>query len=132
MSHSVTQARCMSARWLLTLALTLLTALGCIRPASAQVVAQYGFEDGTAQGWASFDGASTPVATTAAAHSGTDSLLTTTNSSGAGGPGIQLSLSSLVPGATYQITGFVLLTAGEPATNANLTMRRDEIGRAHV
>ena len=128
MSHSVTQARCMAARWLLSLALTLLTALGCIKPASAQVIAQYGFEDGTAQGWASFNGASTPVATTAAAHSGTDSLLTTTNSSGAGGPGIQLSLSSLVPGATYQITGFVLLTPGEPATNANLTMRRDDPG----
>ena len=35
---------------------------------SAQTVATYGFEDGTADGWTSFNGASTPVATTAAAY----------------------------------------------------------------
>jgi len=128
MSHSVAQPRCLSVWGRLTAALVLLTALLCAGPANAQVVGQYGFEDGTAQGWASFNGASSPTATTAVAHSGTHSLLTTTNSSGAGGPGIQLQLTNLVPGATYQITGFVMLTTGETATNANLTMRRDDPG----
>jgi endo-1,4-beta-xylanase len=35
--------------------------------AAAQVVATYDFEDGTAQGWVSFNGASTPTNSTAAA-----------------------------------------------------------------
>ena len=49
----------------------------------------YDFEDGTAQGWGSFNGASTPTNSTAAAFSGTHSLLTNTNSSGASsGPSI--------------------------------------------
>ena len=112
MSHSVTQSRWNSSEWRLSVALALLICLCYIGPASAQVVAQYGFEDATAQGWASFNGASAPAATTVAAHSGTQSLLTTTNSSGAGGPGIQLQLTNLVPGATYQITGFVMLATG--------------------
>src|SRR5205085_2285799 len=56
--------------------------------ARAQVVASYDFEDGTAQGWTSFNGASVPANSTAAAQSGTHSLLTTTSSSGAGGPSI--------------------------------------------
>jgi endo-1,4-beta-xylanase len=95
-------------------------------PGSAQVIAQYGFEDTTAQGWSSFNGAGTPVNSTAAAHSGTASLLTTTNSGGTGGPGIRL--TNLVPGASYQITGYVLLTSGEAPTAANLTMQRSDPG----
>ena len=91
----------------------------------AQTVATYGFEDGTADGWTSFNGASTPVATNAAAHSGTFSLSTTTNSGGAGGPSISMS-SILLPGATYTITGFVQLAAGESATDANFTIRRSD------
>ena len=81
--------------------------LCCPSPGNAQVIAQYDFEDGTTQGWTSFNNASTPANSTAAAHSGTHSLLTTTNSAGAGGPGIKL--TNLVPGASYQITGFILL-----------------------
>jgi endo-1,4-beta-xylanase len=92
---------------------------------SAQVVATYSFEDGTADGWTSFNGASTPVATSAAAYSGSYSLLTTTGSSGAGGPSISLN-SILLPGATYTITGYVMLTSGESATDANFTMKRSD------
>ena len=55
-------------------------ALLCATELSAQVVATYSFEDGTADGWTSFFGASTPVATNAAAYSGSYSLLTTTSS----------------------------------------------------
>ena len=92
---------------------------------NAQVVATYGFEDGTADGWSSFNGASTPVATSAAAHGGTFSLLTTTGSTGAGGPSIMVS-NVLQAGAKYTITGFVQLTPGETATNANFTIRRSD------
>ncbi|RSL19145.1 endo-1,4-beta-xylanase [Edaphobacter aggregans] len=91
----------------------------------AQTVATYGFEDGTPDGWSSFNGASTPVATNTAAHSGSFSLLTTTSSTGAGGPSILVS-RVLLAGAKYTITGFVQLTPGETATNANFTMKRSD------
>jgi len=92
---------------------------------SAQTVATYSFEDGTADGWTSFNGASTPVATNAAADTGSFSLLTTTGSGGAGGPSI-LMTGTLLPGATYTITGFLQLTPGESATNANFTIKRTD------
>ena len=100
-------------------------ALLCATEMSAQVVATYTFEDGTADGWTSFYGASTPVATNAAAYSGSYSLLTTTSSSGTGGPSISLN-SVLLPGAQYTITGYVELTPGESASNANFTIQRSD------
>ena len=97
----------------------------CTSRLNAQVVATYGFEDGTADGWSSFNGASTPMASSAAAHGGTFSLLTTTSSTGAGGPSIMVS-NVLQAGAKYTITGFVQLTPGESASNANFTIRRSD------
>lgn len=91
----------------------------------AQTVATYGFEDGTADGWASFNFATTPTATNAASHSGAFSLLTTTGSTGQGGPSIKVG-GVLLPGATYTITGWVMLTSGESATNANFTIMRSD------
>ena len=92
----------------------------------AQVVATYSFEDGGADGWSSFNGASTPVATSAAAEAGSFSLLTTTNSSGSSsGPSLSLN-STLLAGAKYTISGFVRLTPGETATTANFTIRRSD------
>lgn len=92
----------------------------------AQTIATYTFSDGTADGWTSFNGASTPVASNAAAYTGSSySLLTATNSSGAGGPSISLN-SVLQAGAKYTITGYVMLTSGESATNANFTIRRSD------
>ena len=73
------------------LMVTVAGAFACAQMLSAQVVETYSFEDGTADGWISFYNASTPVATTAAAYSGSYSLLTTTSSTGTGGPSIQLS-----------------------------------------
>jgi endo-1,4-beta-xylanase len=93
--------------------------------ATATTVAVYDFEDGTTQGWTSFFGSTSPANTTAAAFSGTHSLLTTTSSSGTGGPGISLT-SLLLPGATYSITGEVMLTSGESATDANFTIKRSD------
>jgi endo-1,4-beta-xylanase len=92
---------------------------------SAQTVATYSFEDGTADGWTSFNGATTPVASNAAAYAGSYSLLTTTGSGGAGGPSISLS-SVLLPGATYTITGYVELTNGESASDADFTIKRSD------
>ena len=89
------------------------------------VIATYSFEDGTADGWTSFNGATTPVASNAAAYSGSYSLLTTTGAGGEGGPSISLS-SLLLRGARYTITGFVMLTPGEGASNANFTMKRTD------
>jgi endo-1,4-beta-xylanase len=71
---------------------------------NAQTVATYSFEDATADGWISFFGATTPVATNAAAYAGSYSLLTSTSSTGTGGPSIDLS-TVLAPGAKYTITG---------------------------
>ncbi|HEY6413934.1 MAG TPA: carbohydrate binding domain-containing protein, partial [Edaphobacter sp.] len=100
-------------------------ALFCGIHLGAQTVATYSFEDGTAGGWSSFNGASTPVATNAAAYAGSYSLLTTTGSSGAGGPSISLN-SVLLAGAKYTITGYVKLTSGESAANANFTIKRSD------
>ncbi len=99
-------------------ALALLLAL----PARAQVVATYDFEDGTAQGWTSFNGASVPQSSTAVAYSGTHSLLTAAGASGSGGPSLSVT-SNLLAGATYSITGWVRLASGEGTGNANFTMR---------
>lgn len=93
-------------------------------PAGAQVLATYGFEDGTAQGWVSFNGASAPAASSAASRTGSFSLLTTTGDSGQGGPSIALTGGiALLPGATYSITGYLRLETG--SGNANFTIRRN-------
>ncbi|MGH8319521.1 MAG: endo-1,4-beta-xylanase [Steroidobacteraceae bacterium] len=104
--------------------------LTCLRPASAQVDVQYTWADGQTDGWTSFYNASAPVVTTAAASvaaqpdGGDHSLLTTTNSTGNGGPAV--ALTGLIPGATYSITGYVMLTGGETATDANFTVQSQD------
>lgn len=103
----------------------LVLALMCSAAVHAQTIATYDFEDGTAEGWTSFYGASTPVATNAAAYSGSYSLLTTTSATGTGGPQIVLN-SVLQAGAKYSITGYVMLTNGEPSSYANFTMLRKD------
>ncbi len=107
-----------------SLAVLVLALLGASR-LSAQTGATYNFDDGTADGWTSFNGASTPVATNVAAYSGTYSLETTTNSGGQGGPSISVT-SLLQPGAQYTITAYMMLTPGEDASTANLTMQRSD------
>jgi endo-1,4-beta-xylanase len=90
----------------------------------AQVVATYTFNDGTADGWTSFNGSSTPTASSAETNGGSSfSLLTETNpTNGQGGPSINLT-TVLQAGAQYTITGFVMLATGEPAENVNFTMK---------
>ncbi len=109
------------ALWAAALVLSILGAAA----AQAQTVATYSFEDGAADGWSSFYGASTPVASNAAAYSGSYSLLTSTSSTGTGGPSIDLS-KLLLPGAKYTITGYVELASGESAANANFSVKRTD------
>jgi endo-1,4-beta-xylanase len=134
--------RARSSSWLaapcrnlpLAAAALLLSAFMLARPAAAQQVAQYTFEDGTADGWTSFFDAATPTYSTAATAAadpdgGTGSLRTTVNytsSGGGGGPALQLNNLHLLPGATYAITGYVLLTSGETANDANFTVQRQD------
>ncbi len=92
---------------------------------SAQTVATYDFEGGSADGWTSFFGASAPVASSGASFTGSESLLTAASASGTGGPSIALD-SVLLPGAQYTITAWVRLTSGESASNANFTMKRSD------
>jgi endo-1,4-beta-xylanase len=127
MSHSARNANPVPflKRIVAPLCAILLLVLLCCASLPAQVVASYTFEDGTADGWSSFNGASTPVASNAAAHSGSFSLLTTTGSGGQGGPSISLN-SVLLAGAKYTITGWVQLTSGESASNANFTIKRSD------
>lgn len=110
--------------WMLVLAVLGAQAL------TAQTVATYTFADGTVDGWTSFYGASTPVATTAASYPGAGnySLLTytgTSSSGSTGGPSITVN-SVLQAGATYTITGYVMLVSGESATNANFSIKRTD------
>lgn len=109
------------------LQLILAVLLVAAAPAWAQTVATYSFEDGTADGWTSFNGASTPTASNEAAYTGSYSLLTTTGATGAGGPSISLN-GVLQAGATYTITGYVELTNGESASNADFTIKRTDPG----
>ncbi|HLY41150.1 MAG TPA: endo-1,4-beta-xylanase [Terracidiphilus sp.] len=113
----------LASKW--TLAPALIFAIAGAASLQAQTVATYGFEDGAADGWVSFFGASTPAATNAASYSGSYSLLTSTSSTGSGGPSIPLT-TVLQAGATYTITGFVMLTSGEGTANANFTVKRTD------
>lgn len=143
MSHRARSSSWPAARHrILALAATALslTAFMLAGPAAAQQlpdqIAQYTFEDGTADGWTSFYDASTPTYSTAATAAtdpdgGKGSLLTTvdyTSSGGGGGPALQLTALNLVPGATYSITGYVMLTSGEAPSDANFTIQRQDPG----
>jgi endo-1,4-beta-xylanase len=119
---SARPSRAKSHWWTLIAWVAILTFFA-VPPAGAQVVAQYSFESG-AQRWTGFFGAGVQV-TSAATESGSQSLLTTTSSSGTGGPSVVLT-GLLLPGATYQITGYVMLTSGETATDANFTSARSD------
>lgn len=103
---------------------TVALAVFCAASAGAQVVQTYTF-NGSADGWTSFYGAGTPTATNAAGTNGSDSLLTSTSSTGTGGPSVSLN-SVLQAGATYTITGWVQLTSGESAQNANFSVKRTD------
>ncbi len=102
-------------------------------PVSAQTtILQNDWEDGTLQGWAPFGG---PVLTnsTAAAHGGTHSLLTTNRTAGFNGPSLNVT-NLLALGATYQITvwGRLWTTAPQtPPTQLKITVQRTVNGSSN-
>jgi endo-1,4-beta-xylanase len=100
-------------------------------PATSQTVIQHGWEDGTLQGWGPFGGGVVLTNTTAAANTGTRSLLTTGRTAGFNGPSLQLS-TALTPGTVYQFTAFVRLAPGEAATQVRMTMQRTPTGGSAV
>lgn len=90
--------------------------------AHAQTIVQNTFEDGTLQGWSPRGGVALSNST-AQAHAGTGSLLTTNRTATWNGPSLNLS-GLLAPGATYQISAWTRLPAGTPATQVKLTVQR--------
>jgi endo-1,4-beta-xylanase len=112
------------SRWFGLIPSLVIAMLVVVCPASAQVVEDYTFESGT-QGWTGFNGATIVGTAAVGEQAGTASLQTNTSSSGAGGPSVTLT-GVLLPGATYQISGWVMLTNGEAATSANFTMKRTD------
>ena len=105
------------SRQLVVVAALFGAALCAAMPVNAQVVASYTFADGTADGWTSFNGASTPMASNAAAYPGSSfSLLTTTGASGAGGPSISLNGVLQAGASTRSPAGF-----SSPAVKARPT-----------
>ena len=105
--------------------------LGHAAPAAAQPVVQHGWEDGTLQGWTPFGGGVLLTNSTAAANSGSRSLLTTGRTAGFNGPSLEVG-TLLAPGTTYQFTAFVRLAPGESATQVRMTMRRTPSGGSAV
>ena len=107
------------------LAGALLSAFLWAVPLGAQTVATYSFEDGTPTDGPRSSTRPRRWPSNAAAYAGSYSLLTTTSSSGTGGPSLSLT-GVLQPGATFTITGYVMLTNGESAATANFTVRRSD------
>jgi endo-1,4-beta-xylanase len=95
----------------LVIGLLFFSVVGSARFSAAQVVLQSDFEDGSTGGWGSFCGA-VVTNTTAAAESGTHALLASGRTQGCAGPSILLT-NTLIPLATYQITGWVRLPDSE-------------------
>ena len=119
-------------RLLLSSALLVWSIQLCVPPAAAaQTVVQHDWEDGTLQGWTPFGGGVVLANSTAAAHAGTRSLLTTGRTAGFNGPSRELG-ALLTAGTVYQFTAYVRLAAGETAAQVKMTMRRTPAGGSAV
>lgn len=89
-------------------------------------VLQSDFEDGTVQGWAP-QGGLTLAASSEAAHAGTFSLKATGRTDTWNGPSRDLR-ATLQKGASYQVSAFVRLLAGQPASTLKATVKRTPSG----
>jgi endo-1,4-beta-xylanase len=100
-------------------------ALGAAPAAAQTPVVQHDFENGTAQGWIPRG----PVTLTNTDEVGSRtglpgrSLRTTGRTAGFHGPSLE-TLGLLTKGATYQVSVWVRLQAGRPATQLKVTMQR--------
>src|SRR5262245_16215042 len=95
------------------------------RSVIAQTVAvvQNDFEDGSLQGWIPRGPVTLTNTAEVPAHGGTRSLKTTGRTAGFHGPSLN-AFGLLTKGATYQVTAWVRLVAGEAPTQIRVTMQR--------
>lgn len=110
------------------LALYFLSPLGR-SSAIAQTVAvvQNDFEDGALQGWIPRGPVTLTNTDEVPAHGGTRSLKTTGRTAGFNGPSLN-AFGLLTKGATYQVTAWLRLIAGEAPTQIRVTMQRTVSG----
>jgi endo-1,4-beta-xylanase len=110
------------------LALYFLSPLGR-RSAIAQTVTvvQNDFEDGSLQGWIPRGPVTLTNTDEVPAHGGTRSLKTAGRTAGFNGPSLN-AFGLLTKGATYQVTAWVRLVAGESPTQISVTMQRTVSG----
>src|ERR1044071_5015908 len=115
-------------RWMI-----IMVVLGCVVPsglvsnqfaaAQSSSVVQHDFEDGTTQGWISRGGGVALASVTEAAYQGARSLKTTGRTANWNGPSLNV-LGLLQKGVTYEITGYVRLVSGQPASTLKFTVER--------
>jgi len=115
----------LTRQFLLSFAMALAVAAAST-PAAAQVIVSHDFEDGSTQGWFPRGGHALENSMDVA-NGGIRSLKTTGRTDTWMGPGLDLR-TTLVAGATYQISGWVRLVAAEPATNLQFTVQRQPAG----
>lgn len=105
----------------------ILTCLSCCvaSVAQAQAIANT-FEDGTTQGWGP-RGSVAVTASTDVAHSGAYSLRTTGRTATWNGPALDLR-TRVARNASYQVSAWVRLVAGQPTTTLKFTLERTPVG----
>lgn len=97
-------------------------ALGCSDPPDNSGI-HTNFETGTTEGWRPRIGRETVVATTADAHSGSFSLLTTGRQQAFDGPSINAA-GKLCNGSRYRISLWAKLAPGQPDTQLRVSIQR--------
>ncbi len=97
-----------------------------LAPQADVVLATYGFEDGTTQGWYG-RGAAVVASVTTVAHEGARSLGVTGRNAGWNGPALNL-LDLLIVGGTYRISGCIRLAAGTASTRTNFAVEYKPVG----
>jgi hypothetical protein len=91
-------------------------------PATAPLL-QHGYEDSTAQGWVARGTGVTLASVTNAFQGGARSLRTTGRTQTWNGPSLDVR-TLLTKGATYQISAYVRLVTGQPATDLSFSVER--------
>jgi endo-1,4-beta-xylanase len=81
------------------------------------------FEDNTTQGWGPRIGTEVLTVTSADAHSGTYSLLTTNRAQPYSGPSLNI-LGKMHKGSRYNVSVWVKLAPGEPGSNVRVSIQR--------
>ncbi len=114
-------------RLVLAVPIVLLALLAAAPGAAQTLVVQHDFEDGTFQGWVPRGGGvvltNTEEVGSRTGGVGTHSLRTTNRTQGFHGPSVQ-TLGLLTKGATYQVTVWARLVAGQAPAQLRVTVQR--------